>query len=57
MMSAAIPRLRGVYYGWVMLLTLSFTEVTSWGILYYAFAVFLKPPELLRSGIAACQAT
>lgn len=26
-----------------MLLTLSFTQVTSWGILYYGFSVFLKP--------------
>jgi MFS family permease len=41
----AIPRLRGVYYGWVMLLTLSFTEVTSWGILYYSFSVFLTPMQ------------
>jgi MFS family permease len=34
---------RGFYYGWVMLLALSFTQVTSWGILYYGFSVFLKP--------------
>jgi MFS family permease len=34
---------RGLYYGWVMLLALSFTQVTSWGILYYGFSVFLKP--------------
>lgn len=34
---------RGMYYGWVMLLALSFTQVTSWGILYYGFSVFLKP--------------
>ena len=45
MNSIAIPRLRGVYYGWVMLLTLSFTEVTSWGILYYSFSVFLTPMQ------------
>jgi MFS family permease len=34
---------RGFYYGWVMLLALAFTQVTSWGILYYGFSVFLKP--------------
>lgn len=45
MSTIAIPRLRGVYYGWVMLLTLSFTEVTSWGILYYSFSVFLTPMQ------------
>jgi MFS family permease len=43
--TSAIPGLRGVYYGWVMLLTLSFTEVTSWGILYYSFSVFLTPMQ------------
>lgn len=32
-----------VYYGWVMLLTVSFTEIISWGVLYYAFTVFVKP--------------
>src|ERR1700680_891015 len=31
------------YYGWVIVLTLSLTEMTSWGILYYAFTVFLNP--------------
>ena len=34
---------RTFYYGWVMLLALAFTQVTSWGILYYGFSVFLKP--------------
>jgi MFS family permease len=43
--SIAIPKLRGAYYGWVMLLTLSFTEVTSWGILYYSFSVFITPMQ------------
>ena len=33
----------GMYYGWVMLVGLAFTQVTSWGILYYGFSVFLKP--------------
>src|SRR2546430_16573099 len=33
------------YYGWTMLLTVSFTEMISWGVLYYAFTVFLKPMQ------------
>lgn len=60
------PRL---YYGWVMALALAVTTTISWGILYYAFSVFLVPMEaelgaraqlsgafslaLLVSGIAA----
>lgn len=31
------------YYGWVIVGTLAITETVSWGILYYAFAVFLTP--------------
>ncbi|HEY7355180.1 MAG TPA: MFS transporter [Ktedonobacterales bacterium] len=39
-------RLRaGVYYGWVMLGAVSVTEMTSWGVLYYAFTVFVKPMQ------------
>ncbi len=34
------PRL---FYGWVIVLALCWTEVTSWGILYYAFPVFVTP--------------
>src|SRR5579862_6783460 len=34
---------RGIYYGWVMLLAVSGTEMISWGVLYYAFTVFLAP--------------
>jgi MFS family permease len=34
-----------MYYGWVLVLTLSLTETTSWGILYYAFTVFLTPMQ------------
>ncbi|MDI3341898.1 MAG: MFS transporter [Sphaerobacter sp.] len=34
---------RGVYYGWVLVLALSFTEMISWGILYYGFSVFITP--------------
>lgn len=32
-----------LFYGWVLVLALSLTETTSYGILYYAFAVFLTP--------------
>lgn len=39
------PSARGMYYGWVMVLTLAVTETTSWGILYYAFTVFLAPMQ------------
>lgn len=34
-----------VYYGWVLVGTLAFTELTSWGVLYYAFSVFLVPMQ------------
>src|SRR5579885_149310 len=37
--------LTGVYYGWVMLVTVSCTEMISWGILYYGFTVFVKPMQ------------
>jgi MFS family permease len=37
-----MPRHR-LYYGWVLVGTLSVTEMTSWGILYYAFTVFIDP--------------
>jgi MFS family permease len=34
-----------MYYGWVLMVTLGVTETISWGILYYAFAVYLSPME------------
>jgi MFS family permease len=34
-----------LYYGWVLVITLGITETISWGILYYAFTVFLAPME------------
>ena len=34
------PRL---YYGWVMLLAVSAAQATSWGVVYYAFSVFIAP--------------
>ena len=33
------------YYGWTIVWTLAVTETVSWGILYYAFAVFLVPMQ------------
>src|SRR5678809_1311620 len=36
------PRLS---YGYVVLSTLCVTETVSWGIMYYGFAVFLRPME------------
>lgn len=36
---------RGIYYGWVLVLTLGVTETISWGVLYYAFTVYLAPME------------
>jgi MFS family permease len=41
-----LKKLRGLYYGWVILLTVAFTEMVSWGVLYYAFTVFLKPMQI-----------
>jgi MFS family permease len=32
-----------IYYGWLMLVPVSFAQVVSWGILYYAFSVFITP--------------
>ncbi len=34
---------RRIYYGWIMLVAVSITEVISWGILYYAYSVFILP--------------
>ncbi|HEV2128919.1 MAG TPA: MFS transporter [Thermomicrobiales bacterium] len=44
-MSVAGSLSRHLYYGWVQVLTLSVTETISWGILYYAFSVFILPME------------
>jgi cyanate permease len=35
----------GIYYGWVLVVALGFTELVSYGILGYAFPVFLAPME------------
>jgi MFS family permease len=34
-----------LHYGWVVLSALCVTETVSWGIMYYGFAVFLRPME------------
>ncbi|MBI1280326.1 MAG: MFS transporter [Anaerolineaceae bacterium] len=33
------------YYGWYLAVTLAVTETISWGVIYYAFSVFLTPME------------
>ena len=43
-MTIFAPR-RNVYYGWWMVGALAITETISWGILYYAFSVFITPME------------
>lgn len=35
----------GTYYGWVIVGALAVTETVSWGILIYAFSVFLVPMQ------------
>jgi sugar phosphate permease len=39
------PPQPGFYYGWAIAGTLAVTETVSWGVLYYAFAVFLVPMQ------------
>lgn len=36
---------RRVYYGWYIALALAITETVSFGVLYYAFSVFITPME------------
>jgi MFS family permease len=38
-------RLATIYYGWPMLVAVSTAQVVSWGILYYAFSVFVAPMQ------------
>lgn len=38
-------RQRRLYYGWVLVVTLAITETASFGVLYYAFTVFLTPMQ------------
>ena len=37
--------IRGISYRWLLVLTLGFTETVSWGVLYYAFSVFVEPMQ------------
>ncbi len=37
--------MRGLYYGWLLVLTLGATETVTWGVLYYSFTVFLPAME------------
>jgi MFS family permease len=39
------PARRPIYYGWPMLVATSAAQVVSWGILYYAFSVFVAPMQ------------
>jgi MFS family permease len=41
----AVATDRRIYYGWVLVVTLAFTETVSWGVLYYSFTVFLRPMQ------------
>jgi len=34
---------RNIYYGWVMVFSLAVTEMISYGVLFYAFTVFITP--------------
>src|SRR5919199_6969011 len=34
-----------MYYGWILVAALGFTETISWGVLNYAFTVYLAPME------------
>src|SRR5918998_901178 len=43
--NGGVPPQRGFYYGWAIAGTLAVTETASWGVLYYAFAVFLVPMQ------------
>lgn len=36
---------RTPYHGWVLVGVLGITEIISWGVLYYAFSVFVTPME------------
>lgn len=44
--AAALPR---GFHGWRIVAVLALTETVSWGVLYYAFAVFQVPMHWPRS--------
>lgn len=37
--------IRSLYYGWKMLVLVALAQMTSWGVLYYSFSVFLTPMQ------------
>ena len=37
--------MRRLSYPWLLAITLGFTETVSWGVLFYAFSVFVGPIE------------
>lgn len=39
------PSRQAIYYGWWIVVTLAITETFSWGIIYYAFQVFIQPMQ------------
>jgi MFS family permease len=41
----ALAPANSLYYGWVLVGALGVTETISWGVLYYAFSVFLTPMQ------------
>lgn len=41
-----MPMKQPRYYGWTIALTLAITETISYGIMFYAFSVFLAPMEV-----------
>lgn len=45
MLMRVLTQAQRPYYGWIMLVAVSWTEVVSWGILYYAFSVFVAPMQ------------
>ncbi len=40
-----LQRQQPIYYGWYIAATLAVTETISWGIIYYAFTVFITPMQ------------
>ncbi|MBZ0303505.1 MAG: MFS transporter, partial [Anaerolineae bacterium] len=40
-----LPHRPPLYYGWIITAALAITETVSWGIIYYAFSVFISPME------------
>jgi predicted MFS family arabinose efflux permease len=43
--TSAARRFRLPFYGWRIVVVLAVTELVSWGVLYYSFAVFLVPMQ------------